>query len=99
MREHHGVDEAEALAQPRRHRIGEGGEHVRPEEERARRGQREVETLEQPERYERLDGEAARKRIQAEQPGELVDGSARGAQSGGWRRRLLNFGAREARIE
>src|SRR5262249_6359095 len=99
MREHHGVDEAEARTEPRRHRVGEGGEHVRPEEERARGGEREIETLEQPERHERLDGEAARKRIQAEERGELVDGSARGAESGGTRRRLLTFGTRETRIK
>jgi hypothetical protein len=99
MRENHGVDEAEALAQARRHRIREGGENVRPEEERARGGERQIETFEQPKRHEGLHGEAARKGIQAEERCELVDGSAGGAQSAGLRGCFLNLGAGEARIE
>ena len=79
--EDHRVDEAEAPAEPRRHRIRESGENVRPEKERARGGKREVEAFEQPEREQRLNGKAARKRIQAEQCGELVDGPARWAQA------------------
>src|SRR5262249_36138535 len=82
MREDHGVDEAEALTEPRCHRIGEGGKHVRPEEEGARRGKREIETFEQPQRQQRLNGEAACKRIKTEQRGELVDPAAGRAQNG-----------------
>ena len=54
MREHHRVDEADAARERRggelRHRAQQPG----PEEERARRGERQVEALEEPQREERL---------------------------------------------
>src|SRR5262249_36164066 len=62
---------------------GKGGKHVRPEEEGARRGKREIETFEQPQRQQRLNGEAACKRIKTEQRGELVDLEQIGRQDDG----------------
>src|SRR5262245_59971466 len=99
MRKHHGIDETEAFAEARGHRIGEGGEDVRPEEERARRGEREIEAHEQPQRDEGLNRESAGERIEAEERGELVDPAAGGAQSGGLIRRFTNLRAREAGIK
>src|SRR5262249_5274918 len=99
VREYHRIDETEALPQPCGHRIGEGGEDVRPEEERARRGEREIEALEQPQRDEGLNRESAGERIEAEERGELVDPASGGAQSGGLIRRFTNLRARQAGIK
>ena len=98
MGEHHGVDEADAPGKPRRDRIGECREHAGPEEEQACGRQRQVEALEQPERQQRLHDQAARKGIQAEQRGELVDSAARRSE----RRAgalLLGLRVREPSIE
>src|SRR3954452_1025701 len=61
VREHHGVDHADA---PRERSGGElrpGGEESRPEEERAGRGERHAMPLEQPEREERVEYQPTRK--------------------------------------
>ena len=77
MREHHGVDEADALGDPGRDRIGERAERARPEEKQSGRGQWKIETLEQPEHQQGLGDETAREGIDAEQRRELVDRAAR----------------------
>src|SRR3546814_13284159 len=55
--------------------IGEGRQKTGPEEDRARRGKRQAEPLEKPERQKRLNDKSAGKRIEAEQSGERQDRS------------------------
>ncbi len=98
MSEDHRINEAEPLAQPRCDRKREGGEEIGPEEECAGRCQRHLETLEQPERYQRLDGEAASKSVKAEQGRELIDRSARRPERGHLRN-CLRLGVRQTGIE
>ena len=76
MREHHRVDEADAPGEPGRDRKRKGAEQARPEEVQARRRQRQIEALEQPQRQQRLHDEAAGKGVDAEQRREPVDDTA-----------------------
>ena len=68
MRVHHRVHEPDPLRQPGGHRKREGRQHPGPEEEQARRGEGQLETLEQPQRQQRLDHQPAREVAVEERP-------------------------------
>src|SRR5205823_3738127 len=53
---------------------------IGPEEKSAGGGEREIETLEQPQRHQRLHDKTARERVEAEKRGKLVDHAARRAE-------------------
>src|SRR4051812_8696768 len=99
MRKDHRVDETEALPEPCRDWIRESRQHIRPEEKRACGRKRQIEASEQPKGQKRLHRKSARKRVQAEQCCQLVDGSSGGSQCCRLRSRLLRLLFRHVRIK
>lgn len=77
VRHDHRPHEADPRGEPRRRELRQGGEQVRPEEDRARGLEREIEALEEPEREDRLDREAAAEGIEAEEGREGEDHAPR----------------------
>jgi hypothetical protein len=70
VREHHRVEQADVARDDRRGELRRGAERSGPEEERAGFGERDAEALEQPQREQRVDDEAAGERVDAEERGE-----------------------------
>ena len=90
MREHHGVDEAEALRDRHGEEKGDRREDAAPEQDGRGRRDGKIEGLVEPKREERLNKEAAAERVDAEQRREAVDDAPRLPQGSGrrFRRRL-----------
>src|SRR5207245_987408 len=99
MREHHRVHEPNPLREPCRYGIGERGEDVGPEEKYACGGERQIESLEQPQSHERLNRKAAGKGVQAEQRGKLIDNSSRWTQRRRARVRILRLDVRQTPVK
>ena len=72
---------------------------LEPEEKQARRFQRQIESLKQPQRQQRLHDKAAGKGIQAEQRREPVDDASRWPERGFRRLSRVAVVARQARVE
>ncbi len=77
MREDHRIHQPDALRDFGSHRIRKSAEHAGPEKEQAGGGERHFKSLEQPDRKQRLNHEAAGECIEAEKGGQFVDDATR----------------------
>src|ERR1700736_2876152 len=84
MREHHGVDQTDAPGKPGSNRKRKRAQQARAEEIQAGRFKRQIESLEQPQRQQRLHDEGAGEGVQTEQGRKLVDDAAGWSECGLW---------------